>query len=123
MAITAIITHYQRHYGVAAPLPHLLPICSTRLFQNDLARSVKILIAALRAFYLFWTLFLIKFLDQWFPTFFGSRHPYLVLKLSGGTPSGLIRYKDQGIVIIGGTPGTSSWHPSVPWHPGWEPLF
>ena len=65
MAITALITHYQRHYGVAAPLPHLLPICSTKQFQNDLARSVKILIAALRAFYLFWTLFLIKFLDSY----------------------------------------------------------
>ena len=59
---------------------------------------------------------------QWFPTYCGSRHPYFVLKISGGTPSWFIRYKDQGIIIIGGTPGTSSWHPSVPRHPGWEPL-
>ena len=46
-------------------------------------------------------------LSQRFPTFFGLRHPYLVLKIFGGTPSWLIRYKDQEIVIFGGTPGTS----------------
>ena len=53
-------------------------------------------------------------LDQCFLTFFGSQHPYLLLKITGSTPSGFIRYKDQGIVIIGGTPGTpgtSSRHP------------
>ena len=44
------------------------------------------------------------------------------MKLSGGTPSWFIRYKDQGIVTIGGTPGASSRHPSVTRHPGWEPL-
>ena len=54
-------------------------------------------------------------LVQCFPTFFGSRHPYLELKLTG-ISSGLVRYKDQGIEIIRGTPGTSSRHP------GWEPL-
>ena len=53
-------------------------------------------------------------LDQCFPTFFGSRHPYLELKLSGASSSGFIRYKDQGIKISRGTPGTSSRHP------GWE---
>ena len=61
-------------------------------------------------------------LDQCFPTFFGSRHPYVVLKIFGGTPSRFNRYKDQGIVTIGGTPVTCSRHPCVPRHPGWEPL-
>ena len=42
-------------------------------------------------------------LSQCFPTYFGSRHPYLELKLSGGTPSGFIRYKYRGIEIIRGT--------------------
>jgi len=73
LAITALITHYLRRYGVAAPLPYLLPICSTKQFQNDLAWSVKILIAALRRFYLFWTLFLIKFLDSYDPMMCISR--------------------------------------------------
>ena len=59
---------------------------------------------------------------QCFPTFFGSGHPNLVLKIFGGTPSWFNRYKDQGIVTIGGTPGTSSWHPCVPRHPGSESL-
>ena len=59
-------------------------------------------------------------LDQCFPTFFSSRHPYIVLKISSGTPSWFIRYKDKGIVRNGGTPNTSSRHPSVPRHPGWE---
>ena len=34
-------------------------------------------------------------LDQCFPTFFGSRHPYLVLKIFGGTPGRFISFKDQ----------------------------
>ena len=42
-------------------------------------------------------------LTQCFPTFFGSRHPYLVMKIFSGTPRCLNRYKDKGIVIIGGT--------------------
>ena len=62
-------------------------------------------------------------LTQCFPTIFGSRHLYLVLKITGGTPNGFIRYKDQEIVTIGSTPGTSSRHTSVPRHPGWEPLL
>ena len=32
------------------------------------------------------------------------------------------RYKDPGIVLIGGTPGTSSRYPRVPRPPGWESL-
>ena len=53
----------------------------------------------------------------------GTWHPYLVLKVFGGTPSSSNRYKDQGIVIFGGTPGTSSRHPSLPWHPSyWHKL-
>ena len=42
-------------------------------------------------------------LTQCFPTFFGSRHPYLILKIFGGTPNWLNRYKDQGIGTFGGT--------------------
>ena len=61
--------------------------------------------------------------EQCFPTFFGSRHPNLVLTISGGTPGWFLRHKDQGIEIVGGTPGTFSRHPSVPRHPGWEPLL
>ena len=38
-----------------------------------------------------------------------------------GTPSRFDRYKDQGILTFGGTPGTSSRHVSR--HPGWEPLL
>jgi len=49
--------------------------------------------------------------------FFRSRHPYSVFKIFGGTPGLINRYKNQGKVTIGGTPGTSSRHP------GWEPLF
>ena len=64
-----------------------------------------------------------NYLHQCFPTFFGSWHLNLVLKVSGGTPSGFIRYKDQWVVIIGDTLGTSSRHPSVLRHPGWEPLI
>ena len=41
----------------------------------------------------------------------------LLLKITCGTPNGFIRYKDQGIVYIGGTLGTISRHP------GWEPLI
>ena len=63
------------------------------------------------------------FLYQCFPTFFGSRHPYLVLKVFGGTLGWFIRYKYQGIVTTGSTLGTSSRHPSVSRHPGWESLF
>ena len=51
------------------------------------------------------------FQNQWFPTFFGSRRPYLVMKIFGGTPSCFNRYKDQGIVITGGTSGTSHGNP------------
>ena len=47
-------------------------------------------------------------LDQCFPTFFGSRHHYLELKIFGGTPSWFNRDKDQGIGSIGGTPCTST---------------
>jgi len=55
-------------------------------------------------------------LGQCFPTFFGSRHPYLVMKIFGSTLSLFHRFKDQVILKIGGTPGTFSRHP------GWEPL-
>jgi len=47
-------------------------------------------------------------LRQCFPTFFGSRHPYLFLKRFGGTLNWLNRYKGQEILTIRGTPGTSS---------------
>ena len=63
-----------------------------------------------------------KCLTQTFPTVFGARHPYIVFKILGGTPGWFIRYKGQGIVTIGGTPGTTSRHTSVPRHPGWESL-
>ena len=63
-----------------------------------------------------------KKLGAVFPTFFGSWHPYLVLKISDGNPSWFIRYTDQEIVTIDGTPGTSSQHASVPRYPGCEPL-
>jgi len=36
------------------------------------------------------------------------------MKIFGSTPSWFISYKDQGIVTIGRTPGTSSQHPSAP---------
>jgi len=62
-------------------------------------------------------------LGQCFPTFFGSRHPYLIMKIFGGTLSLFHRYKDQVLLKIGGTPGTSSRHLSVPRHPDWEPLL
>ena len=52
-----------------------------------------------------------------FPNLFCLRHPYSVLKIFRGTPGKFNRYKDQGKVTIGGTPGTSSRHP------GWEPLL
>ena len=39
--------------------------------------------------------------------FLGSRPPYLVMKVLGGTPCWFYRYKEKEIVIIGGTPGTS----------------
>jgi len=51
-----------------------------------------------------------------FPTFFGSWHPYLVMKIFCGNLSLFHRYKEQVILKIGGTPGTGSRHP------GWEPL-
>ena len=47
-------------------------------------------------------------LRECFSTFFGPRHPYLVLNLFGGTPS---LSNDQGIVTTDGISGTSSWHP------------
>jgi len=57
-------------------------------------------------------------LDQRFPTFFFClRHPYLVFKIFGGSFGYYNRYKDQEKVTIGGTPGTSSRHPS------WDPLL
>ena len=62
-------------------------------------------------------------LKQCFPTFFGSRHLYLVFKIFGGTPSWFNRYKDQGTITIGGTPDTSSLHPCDSRHPGWESLL
>ena len=62
-------------------------------------------------------------LDQCFPTFISSRHPYLVLQVFCGIPIWFNRYTDQVIVTIGGTPVTSSRHPSVPRHAGWEPLL
>jgi len=75
-------------------------------------------------------------LSQCFSTFFGSRYPFWV-KIFGGTLT-LINYnfeaplkliidkfhsEQQENTIIGGTPRTFSWHPSVPRHPGWEPLL
>ena len=53
----------------------------------------------------------LDFLRQCFPTFFCSRTPYLVMNIFGGTPSWFDRSKDQGIVTLGDTPGTSSLHP------------
>jgi len=41
--------------------------------------------------------------NQCFPTFFCSRHPFLAIKIFGGIPSWLNRYKDQEIITIGGT--------------------
>ena len=60
-------------------------------------------------------------LRQCFSTFFCLRHPYLVFKTFGGTLASLmgVKFRDK---TNGGTPGTSSRHPSVPRHPGWEPL-
>ena len=46
-------------------------------------------------------------LDQCFPTFFDLRHPYLVMNIFCGTPRWFDRYKYQGILTFGGTPGTS----------------
>jgi len=43
------------------------------------------------------------FLEQCFPTFFGSWHPHLVMKIFGGTLTLFYRYKDQVILKIGGT--------------------
>jgi len=57
------------------------------------------------------------YLDQCFSTFFGSRHPYLVMKIFGGTLSFFPRFKDQVMFKIGGNPDTSSRHAS------WEPLI
>ena len=56
------------------------------------------------------------YLGQCFPTFLGSRHKCQVRKLFGSTTRWLNRYKEQELVIIGGTPGTNSQHP------GWESL-
>ena len=36
---------------------------------------------------------LLNKLEQWFLTFFGLLHPYLVLKIFGATPGRYIRYK------------------------------
>ena len=55
-------------------------------------------------------IFALNSLWQCFPTFCCSRHLSLVIKQFGGTPSWFNRYKDQGIVTIDGTPGTSSRH-------------
>ena len=55
-----------------------------------------------------------------FPNLFFAA-PLLVLQIFSRTP--MVKYKDRGIVTIGGTPVTSSRHPSVPQHPSWEPLF
>ena len=52
-------------------------------------------------------------LDQCFPTFLDSQHPYLVLNIFGGTPGWFLRYKDQGIVTIGGTPGPGAAAPRL----------
>ena len=57
-----------------------------------------------------------KGLEQCFPTFFGSRHPYVILQIFDGTPGWIFKYKNQGIATIGGTPGTCLRHP------GWESL-
>ena len=62
-------------------------------------------------------------IEQCFPALFCSRHPYLVLKIFGGTPGWLIKSEDQGIETIGGIPGTNSRNPSVPRRPGWESLL
>ena len=55
-----------------------------------------------------------------FPNLFFAA-PLLVLQIFSRTP--MVKYKDRGIVTIGGIPVTSSRHPSVPQHPSWEPLF
>jgi len=69
----------------------------------------------------------------------GSRHP-LWQKNFGGTPKWVNYYFEVPLVIIivkfhkeyhqmpknplfGGTPSSTSWHPCVPQHPGWEPLI
>jgi len=49
-------------------------------------------------------------LYQCFPTFFGSRHPYILMMTFRGTPRWFNRYKDQGIL---------RWHP---WHHLTPPL-
>ena len=61
-------------------------------------------------------------LTQCLPTWFDLRNPYLVLKIFGGTPRWFNRYKDQGIITIGGTPDKSLRHPCVSQPPGWESL-
>ena len=38
--------------------------------------------------------------EQGFPTFFGSRHPYLVVKVFGGTPSWSHRYKTKELSFL-----------------------
>ena len=39
-------------------------------------------------------------LHRCFPTFFDSRHPYVVLNIFGSTPNWFNMYKDQGIFTI-----------------------
>ena len=60
--------------------------------------------------------------DQCFPTFFWLATPLPSDEDIWWHPSCFNGYKDQGIVTAGDTPGTSSRHPSVPRHPGWESL-
>ena len=57
-----------------------------------------------------------------FPNLFLFGAPLISIAGIWRHPQLFFRYKDRGIVTIGGTPVTSSRHPSVPRHPGWEPL-
>jgi len=68
---------------------------------------------------------------QCFSTFFGSRHPVRLKKiwrhpfLAKLTICGTFtskKFKKVVNSIFGSTPDTSSRHPCVPRHPGWEPL-
>ena len=49
-------------------------------------------------------------IQQWFTTFFGSWHPYIVINIFGRTPGWFIRCKDLRIVTIGCTHNTNSRH-------------
>ena len=46
-----------------------------------------------------------------FPNLFGPRHPYIVLKIFGGTPSWFNWFNEQRIETTGRTPGSSSRDP------------